>query len=286
MLEDSPVQDRGAIHNGRLLVGLQQRFELLQLGPADDALQVHLLQNGIGGQVLATFVLEECGQHARTLLSSGGQDRADQSLLQRIHSLVLVDDRAVGQFVVALRGLNELPAVVEDTRIAHLVQDGELLELGVCLKQRGAVDVGLRLDGIVLLQEETRDLQIRLQFVVHGVLSVGGVEVINVQQRVTVNFLLLSRLQWDSNEDIRCLLPVLLSFVDIRQVLSNIRHLFLERDDPGLHLFQSEVGNDTGHIVRQFGQLCSHFREDLSGDDQTHLLVDNYGNGRDIELPY
>lgn len=50
-------------------MGLHERLELVQLGAADDAVQVHLLQDGVGGQLLAALVLEQGCQHSGALLS-------------------------------------------------------------------------------------------------------------------------------------------------------------------------------------------------------------------------
>lgn len=47
---------------------LHERFELVQLGAADDPVQVHLLEYGVRRQLLAALVLEQSGQHARALL--------------------------------------------------------------------------------------------------------------------------------------------------------------------------------------------------------------------------
>lgn len=55
-----------------LLVGHQHGGKLLQLVAPDDAVQVHLLQDAVGGQLLAPLVLEQRGQHPRPLLPWGG----------------------------------------------------------------------------------------------------------------------------------------------------------------------------------------------------------------------
>lgn len=48
--------------------------------------------------------------------------------------------------------------------------------------------------------------------------------------------LLLSSLQWYSNKNICCLMPILLSFIYISQVLSDTCNLFFKWDNPWLYL--------------------------------------------------
>ncbi len=118
-MEGGGIRD-GTVGGRGLLVRLEERVELDELAAADDAVEVHLLQDGVGLQLLAALVLEQGGQHAAALLAGRGQDGADQGVAQRRHALVLVDDAAVRQLVVALRRLDELAPVVQHPRVAHL----------------------------------------------------------------------------------------------------------------------------------------------------------------------
>lgn len=54
---------------GGFLVRHQHGCKLLQLVASDNAVQVHLLQDSICGQLLTALILEEGGQHAGTLLA-------------------------------------------------------------------------------------------------------------------------------------------------------------------------------------------------------------------------
>lgn len=50
-------------------MGHQHGSKLLQLVPSDNSIEVHLLQNTVGGQLLTALVLKESGQHTGTLLA-------------------------------------------------------------------------------------------------------------------------------------------------------------------------------------------------------------------------
>lgn len=60
---------RLTISCGGFLVRHQHGCKLLQLVASDDTVQVHLLQDAIGGQLLTALILEEGGQHSGTLLA-------------------------------------------------------------------------------------------------------------------------------------------------------------------------------------------------------------------------
>ena len=51
VLHDGVVEDGGAVGGDGLLVGLEQRLELDQVRALDQPVQVHLFQNGVGGQL-------------------------------------------------------------------------------------------------------------------------------------------------------------------------------------------------------------------------------------------
>lgn len=53
---------------GGLLVGLQHVLKLCELVVADDPVKVHLLQDVVARQLLATLVLEQRSQHPGALL--------------------------------------------------------------------------------------------------------------------------------------------------------------------------------------------------------------------------
>lgn len=76
----------------------------------------------------------------------------------------------VRQLIVALGRLDELPAVVEHSGIAHLVVDLQLLVPRLGLQKGGPVDEGLCLDGVVVLQVQSGYLQVGFELVVDGVL--------------------------------------------------------------------------------------------------------------------
>ena len=69
VLDDSVVENRRAVVGDGLLVRLQQRLELLQLGMLDQPVQVHLLEDVVGRQLLAPLVLVESGKHTASLLA-------------------------------------------------------------------------------------------------------------------------------------------------------------------------------------------------------------------------
>lgn len=57
------------IGGGGLLVGLQHVLEFCELVVADNPVQVHLLQDVVARQLLATLILEQCSQHPGALLA-------------------------------------------------------------------------------------------------------------------------------------------------------------------------------------------------------------------------
>ena len=81
-----------------------------------------------------------------------------------------MDHRLVRELVVPRRCLDELALKVEDAALADLVDDLEVWVLGLSLERGGAVDVGLAAAGVLVLEVEPGDLEVRLQFVVDGVL--------------------------------------------------------------------------------------------------------------------
>ena len=52
-----------------LLMWLQHVLEFCKFIVADDPVKVHLLQDMIAGQLLATLILEQCPQHPGSLLA-------------------------------------------------------------------------------------------------------------------------------------------------------------------------------------------------------------------------
>lgn len=56
---------------GGFLMGHQHGSELLQLVPPDNPIQIHLLENAVGCQLLTSLVLKERRQHPRPLLPWG-----------------------------------------------------------------------------------------------------------------------------------------------------------------------------------------------------------------------
>ena len=120
------------------LVGLEVCAEHLNLVGLEDALEVHLLQEGKHGKTRAPLVLIQRGQHATTLRPRGGQDGARDGtgegrckvslshLLARAHH---EPNLCLRQIVVSQRRLGELALGIEDTCITRL----ELILQGIVL---------------------------------------------------------------------------------------------------------------------------------------------------------
>lgn len=70
-------------------------------------------------------------------------------------------------------------------------------------------------------------------------------------------------------------MPVVLAFVDLRQVLTNAGDLLLERDDTRLHLVEREMRHDFRDLIGQTTELLADIGEELSRDDQTDVLIDD-----------
>lgn len=60
-------------------------------------------------------------------------------------------------------------------------------------------------------------------------------------------------------------------------MLSNTGDLFLERNNSGLNFVQSKVRNTLGCFVRKTTQLIADIGQDLAGDDEADVFVDDWG---------
>lgn len=86
----------------------------------------------------------------------------------------------------------------------------------------------------------------------------------------------LTGFEWDQAENVGSLTPLLLSLVNRRQVLSDGGDLLFEGDHSRLDTLECIVRDVWWNFVRKFGELSANFSENLSGDDQTHLIIDDY----------
>lgn len=68
-------------------------------------------------------------------ITGRSEDRADESVPERSHSLVLVDYRSVRQFVVSLCGFDEFSPVIQHPGVADFVVNLQLFVLRLCLKK-------------------------------------------------------------------------------------------------------------------------------------------------------
>ena len=93
--------------------------------------------------------------------------------------------------------------------LSNLVDDLQVVVLGLRLQLCRPVDEPLRLHCVLVLHVQPGDLEVRLQLVVHRVL-------------------LLAVLQRDAGEDLRGLAPVVLALVDVGQVLADEADLMKE----------------------------------------------------------
>ena len=102
VLNDGASDERRAVRGGCLLLRRQNGLELLDLIGANDAIEVHLLEYVVGGQLLASLVFEQSGEEARALLARWCQNGAVERVAQRLCALAFVDDerRVERQLVV------------------------------------------------------------------------------------------------------------------------------------------------------------------------------------------
>ena len=78
--------------------------------------------------------------------------------------------------LVPTGSLDKLPLVIENPALAHLVDDLQAVVLGLREQDGGPVDVRLPLHGVLVLQVESRDLQVGLELVVNAVLLLSCFE--------------------------------------------------------------------------------------------------------------
>ena len=88
----------------------------------------------------------------------------------------------------------------------YLVNYVEIFILRLCLKLGCPVEIRLPLGGIFFLQVESGDLEVGLQLVIDAVL-------------------LLSGLEGNADQNVGGLAPVLLTLVNVGEMLSNTPHL-------------------------------------------------------------
>ena len=98
-----------------LLMRLQKVLKINQLSLANDSLQVHLFQDVESREILASFVLKKCTEHPTTLLTSWGQDSANQGVSQGCQSLWAPSYPSFEHPSFSLPYIRTLPPVLSST---------------------------------------------------------------------------------------------------------------------------------------------------------------------------
>ena len=86
-------------------------------------------------------------------------------MLKKVEACIVENVR-----LVPAGSLNKLPLVIENPALAHLVDDLQAVVLSLREQDGGPVDVRLPLHGVLVLQVESRNLQVGLELVVNAVL--------------------------------------------------------------------------------------------------------------------
>mmetsp|Transcript_38473 Transcript_38473/g.99932 ORF Transcript_38473/g.99932 Transcript_38473/m.99932 type:complete len:424 (-) Transcript_38473:205-1476(-) len=260
VLRDGAVQHRGAVGQQRALVRRQRLRKRLHLRRPQDALQVNLLQEGEDRQPRAALVLVQRGEHAGALRARGREDGARDGRRQRLLEFALVHHLArhpqrlqLAQLVVARGGVQEAALGVQDARVADLVLQLQRLVLAAGHQEVGLLDEHLRVDGVVVLEVEHRDLDVFAQLVRRVRAARAAVEV-------------------DARQHLRRLGPVLARLQHLRQLLPDCRHRVLEAHNARLDLLQRVLCHLLVRLCRQGLDARRKQVEHLSPHHQWHVL--------------
>ena len=126
--------------------------------------------------------------------------------------------------LVPTGSLDKLPLVIKNPALAHLVDNLQAIVLGLREQDGGPVDVRLPLHGVLVLQVESRDLQVGLELVVNAVLLLTCFERNSHKNLCGWRKSHLRNNGCETNHPCS-LTPILLSLINVGQMLSDTTNL-------------------------------------------------------------
>ena len=126
--------------------------------------------------------------------------------------------------LVPAGSLDKLPLVIENPALAHFVDNLQAIVLGLREQDGGPVDVRLPLHGVLVLQVESRNLQVGLELVVNAVLLLSCFERNSHKNLCRWRKSHLMNNGCETNYPCS-LTPILLSLINVGQMLSDATNL-------------------------------------------------------------